>query len=68
MPSPHDAASLSDHVSRREWLRVGGLSAVGLSLPAPLGVLQPLGRFAKSEVLAVLTSAMLFTTAPVPAS
>ncbi len=27
------AVSLSDRVSRREWLRVGGLSALGLSLP-----------------------------------
>lgn len=36
MLSPHDTAPLSDRVSRREWLRVGGLSAVGLSLPALL--------------------------------
>jgi hypothetical protein len=28
---------LEDRVSRREWLRVGGLSALGLSLPALLG-------------------------------
>ncbi len=32
MPSPHAAASLSGRVTRREWLRVGGLGAVGLSL------------------------------------
>lgn len=32
MPFPPAAASLSDHVSRREWLRVGGWGAVGLSL------------------------------------
>jgi hypothetical protein len=29
-------ASLSDRVSRREWLRVGGLSTLGLSLPTLL--------------------------------
>ena len=27
------SVSLADRVSRREWLRVGGLSALGLSLP-----------------------------------
>src|SRR5262245_28999605 len=31
-----NGTSLADRVSRREWLRVGGLSAVGLSLPALL--------------------------------
>ena len=33
MLSRIDTASPSDRVSRREWLRVGALSAVGLSLP-----------------------------------
>lgn len=28
--------SLTDHLSRREWIRVGGLSALGLSLPTLL--------------------------------
>jgi hypothetical protein len=32
---------LCDGVSRREWLRVGGLSVLGLSLPAVLGAAQP---------------------------
>src|SRR5207244_2005393 len=37
MLSLHDQPSrLCDGVSRREWLRVGGLSALGLSLPALL--------------------------------
>lgn len=31
-----EAGSLAGRVSRREWLRVGGLSALGLSLPALL--------------------------------
>ena len=31
-----DPPSLADRVSRREWLRVGGLAAAGLSLPALL--------------------------------
>jgi hypothetical protein len=35
------AVSLADRVSRREWLRVGGLSALGLSLPAVLRAGQP---------------------------
>lgn len=38
MLSIQDASTrLIDHVTRREWLRVGGLSALGLSLPALLG-------------------------------
>ncbi len=38
MLSIQDASTpLIDRVSRREWLRVGGLSALGLSLPALLG-------------------------------
>ncbi len=32
-----NTAPLATRVSRREWLRVGGLSAIGLSLPALLG-------------------------------
>jgi hypothetical protein len=36
MLSVIDDIKLADRVSRREWLRVGGLSAVGLSLPALL--------------------------------
>src|SRR6478672_4446914 len=37
MLSLHQGASrLCDGVSRREWLRVGGLSALGLSLPSLL--------------------------------
>jgi hypothetical protein len=32
-----DSAPLMDRVTRREWLRVGGLSALGLSLPPLLG-------------------------------
>ncbi|MCI0702934.1 MAG: hypothetical protein L0241_17800, partial [Planctomycetia bacterium] len=31
---------LADRVTRREWLRVGGLSALGLSLPALLSASQ----------------------------
>src|SRR5262245_31737546 len=31
-----DDIALADRISRREWLRVGGLSAVGLTLPALL--------------------------------
>src|SRR5437870_1259883 len=46
-------ATLCDGISRREWLRVGGLSVVGLSLPdllraqgppAPAAPTSPLGR------------------------
>src|SRR5262245_32674142 len=36
MLSVIDTASPADRVSRREWLRVGGLSALGLSLPTLL--------------------------------
>jgi hypothetical protein len=32
-----DSTPLIDQVTRREWLRVGGLSALGLSLPTLLG-------------------------------
>src|SRR6202008_3429159 len=38
------AVSLSDRVSRREWLRVGGLSALGLSLPHVLRAGEPQPR------------------------
>jgi len=31
-----NTVSLADRISRREWLRIGGLSAIGLSLPAML--------------------------------
>jgi hypothetical protein len=37
MPSPNDGTSFSHPVSRREWLHVGGLGAIGLSLPRLLG-------------------------------
>src|SRR5437660_296841 len=38
MWSIHDAgARLCDGLTRREWLRIGGLGAFGLSLPALLG-------------------------------
>jgi hypothetical protein len=38
MFSIHDAGSrLCDGITRREWLRIGGLGAFGLSLPALLG-------------------------------
>ena len=33
MFSIHDQRSRANHLDRREWLRVGGLSAVGLTLP-----------------------------------
>ena len=33
----NDGTRLCDGLTRREWLRVGGLSALGLSLPALLG-------------------------------
>jgi hypothetical protein len=32
-----ESTPLTDRVTRREWLRVGGLSALGLSLPSLLG-------------------------------
>jgi Protein of unknown function (DUF1501) len=54
MFSIHDRAHIpGDAISRREWLRVGGLGALGLSLPAllragqqptPAPVSPPLGR------------------------
>jgi len=37
MLSLQNGTALADRVTRREWLRFGGLSAVGLSLPTLLG-------------------------------
>jgi hypothetical protein len=51
--SIHDAStSLLDRVSRREWLRIGGLSALGLSLPALLEATPARGLAAEPPKLA----------------
>jgi hypothetical protein len=57
---PATGARLCDGLTRREWLRVGGLSAFGLSLPQLLAAPKPAapsGRFgkAKSCILIFLT-------------
>jgi hypothetical protein len=46
------SARLLDRVSRREWLRIGGLSALGLSLPALLEAMPARGLSAESPRLA----------------
>src|SRR5262245_23968604 len=46
------SASLADRVSRREWLRVGGLSALGISLPQLLRAGESSPRPAATPALA----------------
>jgi hypothetical protein len=46
------SAPLVDQVSRREWLRIGGLSALGLSLPALLEATPARGLSAEPPRLA----------------
>jgi hypothetical protein len=47
-----DSTPLVDRVSRREWLRIGGLSALGLSLPALLEPTPARAASAESPTLA----------------
>src|ERR1700722_10773371 len=47
-------ARLCDGITRREWLRVGGLSAFGLSLPALLGARAAGATTGRAEACIVL--------------
>ena len=63
--SPNTAAPLAlhEHNSRREWLRVGGLGCLGLSLghvlhPAAPAALPASGSFGKAFVILIFLGAL----------
>ena len=57
----HDGTSLCDDgLNRREWLRVGGLSAIGLSLPELLAAKNALAAPAQAPKLASGLSGAMF--------
>lgn len=57
---PHPGRPTADGLNRREWLRVGGLSAIGLSLPQLLAARNALAAPGQAPYLASGLSGAMF--------